>query len=962
MRSTNLLPSAYKYPPFTPFHPIRPLFTSQPAPSSAAPESAGSSPEHRRRRKLFIEFLSSASHRVETSSPATPTTANSIPMSSSTPPPSTSEPIMATPISSAPPIFAPVHLEPQKDSGKDIEGTSANPEDSARADQAEKKTEEAATKKSKARARDSEAKGKWWPCTTTETELRNLEAEGFLKPGSWQTIPGALTPAPEAGEWVVTKALVERGFSLPPSDFFLEILKAYELQPHHISPNSILAISNHVALCEGHLRVTLELSLFQFYFSVKKEKIAQTSTLATCGGVTFKLRPGACTRTQIVMNLCDTLETYHPPSETPAWIQCPHLSESPQLTQAVRRICKLTEEGLSGKDLTMSWFTKRIQPLQHRDRLLFEYTGREDSMCASKDNLSADALDKRIRVLIKVPRDLRIHVCNIDIHTNGSGTALEALEDKDLGTLTRVPHAGNTDPEVASDTEAPVAPAPSKRKRGASSGFGPTAKRTRDVASTAATRKAEAEKKCPKLIDTSNQNQPNIHQFFMTSTKNPGTKPPKNPKKKAKPSPATMPVTPQAEGPPKPSSSTAVDPKDVINLDDLPEDPITESGHGGSGKGDSGKDASSSHPPPERQDTTSAEATAHDAENKMTEEQMLTKLEGEIKVFFAQHKHVRQNTQKLHEDLRVHVLEQKTEIDGLRQSYADSQKAITHLETRIKNNEEEIAKRPSIDALAAKVEVLEAENESLKKFLKESFEEETMKRKELSDKHIQEVSDLAENLKKSQNRVKTLAGKNKAQEAEAEAIDKLIFPTLGFDWTKELALKTSEAYEEARSSIDDLIEACRGIAQSLSLKRAGTKLVDTMTKLMWQVPELIKDCQESSARGVASLALATCKAHFPTMNFADIARGAPKGTNMRAALAETQGYDRVFAGQVNHSFWYNKYDLPAGFSDAKDEEEEAADGAEEGSGSSDDHSQEASGYDSGEGSAYNASDDDQSSE
>jgi hypothetical protein len=39
----------------------------------------------------------------------------------------------------------------------------------------------------------------------------------------------------------------------------------------------------------------------------------------------------------------------------------------------------------------------------------------------------------------------------------------------------------------------------------------------------------------------------------------------------------------------------------------------------------------------------------------------------------------------LHEDLRVHVLEQKTEIDGLRQSYADSQKAITHLETRIKN-------------------------------------------------------------------------------------------------------------------------------------------------------------------------------------------------------------------------------------------------------------------------------------
>ncbi|KAK1632706.1 hypothetical protein QYE76_007021 [Lolium multiflorum] len=45
------------------------------------------------------------------------------------------------------------------------------------------------------------------------------------------------------------------GFSLPPRDFFTEILKAYKLQPHNISPNNILAISNHVNLCEGHLRL-----------------------------------------------------------------------------------------------------------------------------------------------------------------------------------------------------------------------------------------------------------------------------------------------------------------------------------------------------------------------------------------------------------------------------------------------------------------------------------------------------------------------------------------------------------------------------------------------------------------------------------------------------------------------------------------------------------------------------------
>jgi hypothetical protein len=59
---------------------------------------------------------------------------------------------------------------------------------------------------------------------------------------------------------------------------------------------------------------------------------------------------------------------------------------------------------------------------------MFQYTGRDDPMRASKDNLSADAIDKRIRLLIKIQRDLHIHVCNKDIHTNGSGTAVRYLD------------------------------------------------------------------------------------------------------------------------------------------------------------------------------------------------------------------------------------------------------------------------------------------------------------------------------------------------------------------------------------------------------------------------------------------------------------------------------------------------------------------------------------------------------
>ncbi|KAK1662331.1 hypothetical protein QYE76_050490 [Lolium multiflorum] len=518
-------------------------------------------------------------------------------------------------------------------------------------------------------------------------------------------------------------------------------------------------------------------------------------------------------------------------------------------------------------------------------------------MRATKDNLSADAIDKRIRLLIKVPRELHVHVCNKDIHTNGSGTALEALEESELGTLLRVPSTGNTDPEAASEAEVHEASRPPKRKRPAPSS--PAAKRAREVPSTAATRKAEAEKKRLKLINTSNKGQPAIQNFFKPSGQPP--KAPKVLKKKVKPSPASVPVTPEVEIPPKASSASKPDPKDIIDLEDLPEDPAD--------LGDSAKGASSSAPPQDQPSAAFAEPTEEEYEEK--------------------------TTRKLHEDLRVHVLEQITEIEGLRQNAENSQKAIQLLETRL---HEETAKHSSFDELSAKVKVLEAENESLKTFIQESSNKESEARKELSEKHARDLADLNEKLEKSQGRVISLVAKNKVLEAEAEAIDQLIFPSLGFEWSKESNLKRTEAYDEARISIDALFEACRGIAKTLSLKKAKTTVIDTMTNLMEQVPDFIKDWQKSSARGVASLVLATCKAHFPSLNFANVARGAPKGSDMGALLAETQGYEQLFVRRVNHSFWYNKHDLPKGFSDAEEEEEGEPEYYGEGSGSSVEHS------------------------
>jgi predicted nuclease with TOPRIM domain len=91
---------------------------------------------------------------------------------------------------------------------------------------------------------------------------------------------------------------------------------------------------------------------------------------------------------------------------------------------------------------------------------------------------------------------------------------------------------------------------------------------------------------------------------------------------------------------------------------------------------------------------------------------------------------------------------------------------------------EETAKHSLFDELSAKVKVLEAENESLKTFLQESSNKETEARKELFEKHARVLADLNEKLEKSQGRVISLVAKNKVLEAEAEAVDQLIFRKL----------------------------------------------------------------------------------------------------------------------------------------------------------------------------------------
>ncbi|KAK1620579.1 hypothetical protein QYE76_026096 [Lolium multiflorum] len=320
-------------------------------------------------------------------------------------------------------------------------------------------------------------------------------------------------------------------------------------------------------------------------------------------------------------------------------------------------------------------------------------------MRATKDNLSADAIDKRIRVLIKIPRELHVFTYATKtfirmVPEPRSRRLKKANSEFSSGflppaTRIRMPHRRRKllKPHALLRGRSQLLPAPMRNAPAKCLALRP--------------RKAEAEKKRLSLINTSNKGQPAIQHFFK-----PSGQPPTN---------------------------------SVLQKLTL------------------------------AQRHAEVSAMLNKVWGKPDEEvRELADLEDSLKEFFAKHKEVRQTTRKLHEDLRVHVLEQIAEIEGLRQH---AEKISSCLRPAFKVRDpglllfvltqlfrmhnmfnflpsEETAKHSSFDELSAKVKVLEAENESLKAFIQESSSKETEARKELSEKHARDLAELNEKLEK----------------------------------------------------------------------------------------------------------------------------------------------------------------------------------------------------------------------
>ena len=87
----------------------------------------------------------------------------------------------------------------------------------------------------------------WVPSRVTKEQLYGLVSTGVLAKKeviNWR-VPGPENPPePKDGEIVVFADHLGRGFSLPGSKFFCDVLASFQIRPQDIGPNSVSNICN----------------------------------------------------------------------------------------------------------------------------------------------------------------------------------------------------------------------------------------------------------------------------------------------------------------------------------------------------------------------------------------------------------------------------------------------------------------------------------------------------------------------------------------------------------------------------------------------------------------------------------------------------------------------------------------------------------------------------------------------
>jgi len=105
----------------------------------------------------------------------------------------------------------------------------------------------------------------WRKSKMSESLVRELENMGLLQEqgvSQWRAGEGEDYPMEGTLETVMFRDFVERGLTLPVSEFFYRLLQFWGIQLHHLTPQSILHLSIFTHFCETFLEILPHFHLF----------------------------------------------------------------------------------------------------------------------------------------------------------------------------------------------------------------------------------------------------------------------------------------------------------------------------------------------------------------------------------------------------------------------------------------------------------------------------------------------------------------------------------------------------------------------------------------------------------------------------------------------------------------------------------------------------------------------------
>ena len=103
----------------------------------------------------------------------------------------------------------------------------------------------------------------------SESLVRELESMGLLQEqgiSQWRAGEGEDYPMEGILETIMFCDFVERGHTLPMSEFFYRLLQFWGIQLHHLTPKFILHLSIFTHFCEAFLGILPHFHLFQHFF------------------------------------------------------------------------------------------------------------------------------------------------------------------------------------------------------------------------------------------------------------------------------------------------------------------------------------------------------------------------------------------------------------------------------------------------------------------------------------------------------------------------------------------------------------------------------------------------------------------------------------------------------------------------------------------------------------------------